>query len=151
MPDGHRRAIPQVTAVDELFGTHTLAADALNTQIQFYRSAVQVGLTETAARSDAVMKKHNALARTLIDRQDDYLRFTQDWRIPPDNNGSERDIRMIKLRQKVSDCLRTLTGATQFYAIRSYQSTPPNTASASSRHPRHARRRPTLDARNSVT
>ena len=69
------------------------------------------------------MKKHNALARRLIDRQDDYLRFTQDRRIPADNNGSERDIRMIKLRQKVSGCLRTLTGAKQFCAIRSYLST----------------------------
>jgi transposase len=57
------------------------------------------------------MKKHNALARRLADRQDDYLRFTTDWWIPPDNNGSERDIRMIKLRQKVSGRLRTLTGA----------------------------------------
>ncbi len=69
-----------------------------------------------------MMKKHNALARRLLDRQDDYLRFTTDWRIPPDNNGSERDIRMIKLRQKVSGCLRTLTGAKQFCAIRSYLS-----------------------------
>jgi hypothetical protein len=32
------------------------------------------------------MKKHNALARRLLDRQDDYLRFTQDWRVPPDND-----------------------------------------------------------------
>jgi transposase len=68
------------------------------------------------------MKKLNALARRLLNRQDDYLRFTRDRRIPPDNNGSERDIRMIKLRQKVSGC-RTLTGARQFCAIRSYLST----------------------------
>jgi hypothetical protein len=55
------------------------------------------------------MKKHHALARRLLSRQDDYLRFTTDFRAPPDNNGSERDIRMAKLRQKVSGCLRTLT------------------------------------------
>ena len=69
------------------------------------------------------MKKHHALARRLLDRQDDYLRFCRDWRVPPDNNGCERDIRMTKLRQKVSGCLRTLTGARQFCAIRSYLST----------------------------
>ena len=69
------------------------------------------------------MRKHHALARHLLDRQADYLRFTTDWRIPADNNGSERDIRMIKLRQKVSGCLRTLTGANRFCAILSYLST----------------------------
>jgi transposase len=104
-------------------GTDTVDPDALATQIQLYRSAAQIGITQTAARGDAVMKKHNALARRLIDRQADYLRFTTDWRIPADNNGSERDIRMIKLRQKVSGGLRTLTGAKQFCAIRSYLST----------------------------
>ena len=101
----------------------TVDADALDEQVQLYHSAVQIGLTQTAARSSKVMKKQNALARRLLDRQDDYLRFTNDWRIPADNNGSERDIRMIKLRQKVSGCLRTLTGAKQFCAIRSYLST----------------------------
>jgi transposase len=104
-------------------GADALAPDALDTQIQLYRSAVQIGITSTTARSDKAMRKHNALAHRLLDRQDDYLRFTRDWRIPADNNGSERDIRMIKLRQKVSGCLRTLTGATQFCAIRSYLST----------------------------
>lgn len=80
-------------------------------------------MPEHAEQWPAIARKHNALAHRLLDRQEDYLRFTTDWRIPPDNNGSERDIRMIKLRQKVSGCLRTLTGARQFCAIRSYLST----------------------------
>ena len=96
---------------------------ALAAQIHLYRSAALTGASQTAARSGALMKKHNALARRLRDRQDDYLRFTTNFRAPPDNNGSERDIRMAKLRQKVSGCLRTLTGARQFCAIRSYLST----------------------------
>jgi transposase len=104
-------------------GVDALDEDALAQQVHRYRCSAQIGITETAARCDKLMKKHNALARRLIDRQDDYLRFTTDWRIPPDNNGSERDIRMIKVRQKVSGCLRTLTGAKQFCAIRSYLST----------------------------
>jgi transposase len=104
-------------------GANTVDRDALDTQVQLYRSAAHIGLTQTAARSDTTMRKHHALARRLLDRQGDYLRFTTDWRITPDNNGSERDIRMIKLRQKVSGCLRTLTGARQFCAIRSYLST----------------------------
>jgi transposase len=95
----------------------------LDRQVHLYRSAAKIGVTQTAARSTPLMRRQNALARRLLDRQGDYLRFTTDWRIPPDNNGSERDIRMIKLRQKVSGCLRTLTGAAQFCAIRSYLST----------------------------
>src|ERR1035441_6607237 len=90
------------------------AAPGLAAQIHAYHSAALLGASQTAARSGTLMKKHHALAQRLIDRQDDYLRFTGDWRIPADNNGSERDIRMIKLRQKVSGCLRTLTGARQF-------------------------------------
>jgi transposase len=85
-----------------------------------YRSAALPGARQAAARSGTLMRKHHALARRLPGRQDDYLRFTGDWRIPADNNGSERDIRMTKLKQKVSGCLRTLAGAQQFCATRSY-------------------------------
>ena len=93
------------------------------------------------------MKKHNALARRLIDRQDDYLRFTWDWRVPPDNNGSERDIRMTKLKQKISGCLRTLAGDR---AILRDPELPLDRRQARAqllRCPRHAHRRPALGAR----
>ena len=122
-------------ATDALTGMQALASEAiaqgrdaadpvaLAAQVHRYRSAALLGARQTAARSGPLMRKHHALARRLRDRQDDYLRFTHDWRIPPDNNGSERDIRMAKLKQKVSGCLRTLTGARQFCAIRSYLST----------------------------
>ena len=111
--------------VSEAISQGHAAADpaALANWTRTYRSAALIGASQTAARAGTLMKKHNALARRLIDRQDDYLRFTRDWRVPPDNNGSERDIRMTKLRQKISGCLRTLAGARQFCAIRSYLST----------------------------
>jgi transposase len=115
MQDLAREAVSQ--------GRDAVDPDTLASQVHLFRSAVLAGAAQTGARSGPLMKKHNALARRLRDRQDDYLRFTTDFRAPPDNNGTERDIRMAKLKQKVSGCLRTMTGARQFCAIRSYLST----------------------------
>lgn len=88
-----------------------------------FRSAARLGVKATAARATSLEKDHNALARRLLERHDDHLRFTVDARVPFDNNAAEREIRMIKIRQKVSGCLRTLTGAEQFCVIRSYLAT----------------------------
>ena len=123
------QAADALVAVQELVAKAAAAEQAsvdpaaLAEQVHRYRSAAQLGITATAARATKLMKAHNALARRLLNRQHDYLRFTTDWRIPPDNNGSERDIRMVKLRQKVSGAMRTLTGAKHFCTIRSYLST----------------------------
>jgi transposase len=86
-------------------------------------SAVLIGQRETAARAGPLMRKHHALARRLLAREDDYLRFTTDPRVPFDNNAAEREIRMSKLRIKVSGCMRSMTGAENFCAIRSYLAT----------------------------
>jgi transposase len=65
--------------------------------------------------------------RTLINRlqrrRDEVLRFISDLNVPFDNNGSERDLRMIKLQQKISGCFRTPDSARNFCRVRSYLST----------------------------
>jgi hypothetical protein len=63
------------------------------------------------------------LLRRLDTQRADVLRFTVDLDVPFDNNQAERDIRMVKLQQKISGWWRTLVGARNFCAIRSYAST----------------------------
>jgi transposase len=66
-------------------------------------------------------------AACLLDRldahRDEVCRFLADLRVPPTNNQAERDLRMVKLQQKISGCWRTLDGAQAFLTVRSYVAT----------------------------
>jgi len=66
-------------------------------------------------------------ARSLLERirtyADAVLRFMTDFRVPFDNNLAERDLRMTKVRMKISGCFRGAPGAEQFCRIRGYIST----------------------------
>jgi transposase len=89
-----------------------------------YRSRYQDLITANPAQpgNGAQTPAVNLLAR-LRGFATDVPRFAHDLRVPFDNSQAERDIRMVKLRQKISGGLRTYTGAEIFCAIRSYLST----------------------------
>jgi len=106
-------------------------------QIQVFEARYQQILDEGYARNPLRPLPRNAKknrgrrkktkARNLLERLDEHradaLAFMYDFNVPFDNNQAERDLRMMKVQQKISGMFRTEEGAKAFCRIRSYIST----------------------------
>ena len=104
-------------------GQDTTDAETRDEHEDWYRKAAATGTALNAARQGKLQQKRHALATRMKDREADYLRFARDLRVPFSNNAAEQPIRMCKLRIKISGCLRSMAGAEEFCASRSYLAT----------------------------
>lgn len=88
--------------------------------------AAQPPAVETEAIKHRGRQKQSA-AKNLLDdllrRADQVLAFLDDLTLPFTNNLAERDLRMVKVQQKIAGSFRSDEGATSFCRIRSYLST----------------------------
>jgi len=110
-------------------GASALSARTLKVLTRHYDQLITVGHAanappeRTGQPGRPKRTKSANLLRRLDRYRDDVLRFATDFTVPFSNNQVERDLRMVKLQQKISGCYRTEAGATNYLTIRSYVST----------------------------
>jgi transposase len=136
---GHRLAEEIITvllemkkAADEACGNGRKQVDAAHRKRlrSRYDKWVKAGLeahpeiTKPSGRRGRIgQSKETNLLRRLRDKCEEVLRFINDLSVPFDYNQAERDLRMIKVQQKVSGCFRIEKGAERCCVISSYIST----------------------------
>ena len=79
-----------------------------DTSMQHLLSMPAIPKSETAKQVKSLTKAKNKIFTFLLDEN-----------IPPDNNGSERAIRNVKVKQKVSGQFKSLEGAKNYATLRS--------------------------------
>lgn len=95
-----------------------------------YDEIVSKGLRRNPVQTDGSVRrgrKKKSKPRNLLERLKMYktgiLGFMYDFTVPFDNNQAERDLRMVKVQQKISGCFRSDEGGMFFSRIRGYIST----------------------------
>jgi transposase len=112
-------------AAAQASGAAALSDDTLDKLVCAYKEIVGRGLAAAPDPGSGrtwwpIDRKAYNLAKRLADRRHQVLAFTRDFSVPFTNNQAERDLRMVKLQQKISGCFRTLAGAEAFATVRSY-------------------------------
>ncbi|MGH3738300.1 MAG: IS66 family transposase [Micromonosporaceae bacterium] len=88
-----------------------------------YAGALAKGRAENPPDRGGGLSKAGKLVERFATHREMILRFTVDLAVPFTNNQAERDLRPVKLQQKISATWRTLQGLADFAALRSYLST----------------------------
>jgi transposase len=84
---------------------------------------VRKGLSDNPRPQKGPASRACCLLTRLAGHKDDYLRFLRNLTLPFTNNEAERDLRMLKVKGKISGCFRTVEGADTFCRLRSYTAT----------------------------
>ena len=107
-------------------GRAELAADARQAFARRYDALLEEGMRAnpppppTGKQGRPKRGKAGSLVDRLRDHKDATLAFMEDVTVPFDNNQAERDIRMTKVREKISGCFRTPLGSARFCRMRGY-------------------------------
>ena len=127
----HLLAIKEAVATASAAGLTALPPADQERCLKRYERIVRAGYAQNPVAVPTGPKRRGrrkqSKARNLLDRfrdhPDSVLAFMRDFAVPFDNNQSERDLRMMKLRQKISGTFRSLQALVNFCRIRGYVST----------------------------
>lgn len=127
------RDLKQLVDLAKAQGETALSGETVKSFEERYRTLIAAGLAANPSpepppdTEKSRGRPKQSPAKNLLDRlqlhQAQVLAFMYDFRVPFDNNQAERDLRMMKLKQKISGGFRSVAGAQMFGRIRGYIST----------------------------